>query len=112
MGKKAFSIEMIVPPNWEYQLGLSHLLLGQYDEAIARFNRAVEPPYPFFHAYIFLAWTYLELDQPDNANGAIKALLKIMPHYTITLAAKIYVFRIDEIRNRLFDSLRKAGLPE
>jgi adenylate cyclase len=53
MAKKAFSIEMIVPPNWEYQMGLSHLLLGQYDEAIARFNRAVEPPYPFFHAYNF-----------------------------------------------------------
>jgi hypothetical protein len=35
-----------------------------------------------------------------------------MPHYTIALAAKVYVFRIDEIRNQLFDSLRKVGLPE
>jgi hypothetical protein len=59
-----------------------------------------------------LAWTYLKLDQPNDANGAIKGLLKIMPHYTIALAAKVYVFRIDEIRNQLFDSLRKVGLPE
>ena len=110
--EKAFTIEMIVPKNWEYQMGLSHLLLGQYDKALARFNRAVERPAAFFHAYIFLAWTYVKLDRPDDANGAIKELLEIMPHYTIKLAAKIYVFRKDEVCNRLFDSLHKVGLPE
>ena len=112
MMEKAFTIEMIVPRNWEFQMGLSHLLLGQHDQALARFNRAVEPPAAFFHAYIFLAWTYVELDRLDDADRAIKSLLDIIPHYSISLAAKIYVFRIDEVRDRLLDSLRKAGLPE
>ncbi len=42
MLEKAFSIDTIAPPNWELQMGLSHLLLRQYDEALARFKRSVE----------------------------------------------------------------------
>jgi tetratricopeptide (TPR) repeat protein len=112
MMEKAFSIDTIVPANWEFQRGLSHLLLHQYDEAIDRFNRAVEPPTTFFHAYLFLAWTYVELDRLDDANSAIGTLLEIIPHYTVPQAAGLYVFRADEVHARLLECLRKAGLPE
>ena len=111
---KAFSIEMLVPPNWEYQIGLSRLLLGQYDAALARFNRAIERAPNFTPAYLVSAWTYVELDLFDDANNAIKSVLKIIPHFTIKEVARMhaYSYRIDEVRDRFLDSLRKAGLPE
>jgi hypothetical protein len=110
--KMAFAIDTIVTSNWEFQMGISHLLMGQYDEAIGRLNRGVEPPAPFFHAYVFLAWTYVELDRLNDANSAIKTVLAMIPHYTITHAAKLYAFRIDEVRGRLLECLRQAGMPE
>jgi tetratricopeptide (TPR) repeat protein len=110
--EKAFSIDTVVPPNREYELGLSHLLLRQYDQAIAGFNRAIERAPKFTPAYMVLACAYVELDRLDDARGAIKRLLEITPHYTVKELARRFPFRIDEVRNRIVDGLRKAGLPE
>ncbi len=63
-------------------------------------------------AYVFLARAYVELDQLDDANDAIKTVLKNNPQYTLKAAARRYPYRIDEEHNRFLDSLRKAGLPE
>ena len=112
MMEKAFSIEMFVPPNWEYQVGCSHLLLRRYDEALVRFNRAIERAPKFAPAYLHLAWACVELDRLDDANDAIKAVLEIVPQYTLIEVARIFPYRIDEDRNRYLDNLRKAGLPE
>ena len=112
MLEKARGIDTMAPPAWEYQVGHSHLLLRQYDEAIARFNRAVERAPMITPAYVFLARAYVELDRLDDANKAIKTVLKNTPQYTLKVAARRYPYRIDEDRNRFLDSLRKAGLPE
>ena len=112
MMEKAFSIEMIVPPNWEYQMGCSQLLLGQYDEAVTRFQRTIEQAPKFFPVYMVLAWAYVELDRPGDANNTIKAILKIEPQYTLKHVARLFSYRLDEVCDRFLDSLRKAGLPE
>ena len=52
------------------------------------------------------------MDRTGDANDAVKTVLEITPQYTVKEAARIYPFRIDEVRGRLLDSLRKAGLPE
>ncbi len=110
--EKAFSIDTVVPPSWEFQLGLSHLLLRQYDQALARFKRATEGAPKFTPTYLHLACAYVELDRLDDARGAITTALEITPKHTLKEVAKIYPYRIDEVRNRILDSLRKAGLPE
>ena len=107
--EKAFSIDTFAPPNWEWQIGLSHFLLRQYDQAIASFNRAVPK---FTTAYTLLACIYVELDRPDDARNAIKKQLEISPHFTVEWIGKMLPFRLDEVRNRILDSLRKAGMPE
>jgi tetratricopeptide (TPR) repeat protein len=110
--EKAFSIDTVVPPSWEYQVGCSRLLLRQYDVAIVRFNRAIERAPKFAPAYLFLACAYVELDQLDDANDAIKKALEISPQLTVNEFARILPIRIDEDNNRIFNGLRKAGLPE
>ena len=112
MMEKAFSIDAFVPPLWEFHVGHSHLLLRQYDEALASLNRMVERAPKFVPAYVYLAWAYVESDRLDNAREAIKTVLEIAPQYTLKGLAKIFSYRIDEHRNRFLDGVRKAGLPE
>ena len=112
MSEKAFSLETFAPPTWEFGVGLSRLLLCQYDEALTRFNRAIERAPKITPAYMYLACAYVELDRLDDASDAIKTALEIVPNYTVKEVARIWPYRIDEDRNRIFNSLRKAGLPE
>ena len=112
--EKAFSIDTIGPPNWEFQAGLSHLLLRRYDEAVAGFNRAIERAPNFTPAHLCLAWAYIELDRFDDANKAIKTVMEIIPDFTLKGVVRTHAspYRLDEVRDRFLDSLRKAGLPE
>jgi hypothetical protein len=64
------------------------------------------------HAYSYLACTYAELDRLDDARDTIKTALEIAPQFSVKKAARRYVYRIEEDRNRILDGLRKAGLPE
>ena len=112
MMEKAFSIDTIVPPSWVHQVGQSHLILRQYDEAATRFLNTIEQAPKFPPAYMYLACAYVELDRLDDARGAIKTLLELSPQFTLKEAARMLPYRVDEVRNRIFDNLRKAGLPE
>jgi tetratricopeptide (TPR) repeat protein len=112
MLEKAFSIEPFVPPLWEFHVGCSFLLLHRYDEALTRFNRMAERAPKFIPVYMHLACAHVELDRLDDAKDAIKTVLKITPQYTLKEAAIRFPYRLDEVRNRFLDSLRKAGLPE
>jgi tetratricopeptide (TPR) repeat protein len=112
MLEKSFSIDTTVPPNWEYQIGLSNLLLCHYDKALAGFNRAIERAPRFAYPYLLMACAYVELDRLEDARGAIKRALEITPQYSLKKVPKIYPYRIDEVRDRMLYSLRKAGLPE
>jgi TolB-like protein len=112
MIEKAFSLETFSPPLWEFYAGLANYLLRQYDEALTRLNQSVERAPKHLHSYTYLACTYVELDQLDNAREAIKSALENVPRFTVKWGAKIYPFRLDEDRNRVLGALRKAGLPE
>jgi TolB-like protein/predicted Zn-dependent protease len=112
MLEKALRLETFVPPLWKFFEGHSHLLLGRCEEALSRFLEAVERSPKFTVGHIFLACVYVELDQLEEAKTAIKKALEITPGYSLKEAARILPYRIDQVRNRIFDNLRKAGLPE
>jgi adenylate cyclase len=110
--EKALRLETFAPPIWEFYAGTPHLLLGQYDEAVIRFNRTAERAPKFSPVHFSLAWAYVELGRLEDAHDAIKAALRINSHYTLKQVDRLYPYRIDEVRYRFLDSLRKAGLPE
>ena len=112
MMERAFNIDTIAPANWEFQVGLSHLLLRQVDEALARFNRAIERAPKYITTYVYLPWALVELGRLDDASDAIEKLREIAPHFTLKYVARTSPFRIDEDRNRFLDCLRKAGMQE
>ncbi len=112
MLEKAFSLETFAPAVWEYQVGHSHFLLRQYDEALTLFNRALERAPKILPAHVQLACAYVELDRLDDARETITTVLEIAPLYTVKEVARIFPYRTDEDRNRILDGLRKGGLPE
>jgi tetratricopeptide (TPR) repeat protein len=112
MVQMVFSIDIVVSPSWEYVAGHTHLLLRQYNEALARFNRAVERAPKFTPVYWFLACAYVELDRIDDARETIKTALELRPQYTVKEVTRIWPYRNAEVRNRFLENLRKAGLPE
>ncbi len=112
MMERALSIETFPPPSWEFQIGRSHLLLGQYDQAVTRFNRMVDHSPTFLPAYTHLAVAYFENDRIADARDAINTVLKISPQFTVNEAEKRLPYRNEKVRDRFLDSLRKAGLPE
>jgi adenylate cyclase len=112
MFEKALSMDLVAPPNWEFQMGHSYLLLRQYEEALTRFKRMVERAPKATFAYLFTAFACAELDRMDDAKDAIKTVLEITPPYTVKEVARRYPYRTEEDRNRFLDAMRKAGLPE
>ena len=60
----------------------------------------------------FLAAGYGLLGRQDQAQAAVKGLLRVAPHYTIELARTAATGVRDEDLERLLDGLRKAGVPE
>ena len=112
MFEKAFNIDTFVSPVWEFQAGVSHFLLHQYDRAMSRLLSAIARSPKLLHAYTYLACTYVEMGRLDDARETIKKALEIAPAYTLKMAEKLFVYRIDEMRNRILNNLREAGLPE
>jgi adenylate cyclase len=112
MLEKAISLDTFAPPTWEFNVGVAHYLLRQYDEALSNLNRMIVRSPKFGPAYLWRACVLLELGQAEDARKEIKAALEITPKYTIKQVDKMWHYRIDEFRNRFLGSLRKAGLPE
>jgi tetratricopeptide (TPR) repeat protein len=110
--ERALNSETFAPAIWEIFAGISYFMLRRYDEAFTAIDRAAQRLPNFLYAHLFLACVNAELDRIDDAHNAIEAVLDIAPKYTVKEADRILAFRIDEDRNRILDTLRKAGLPE
>jgi L(+)-tartrate dehydratase alpha subunit len=75
-------------------------------------QNAFEPPTTFFHALVILVWATIEMDPPGDAKCAIETFEEIARRFTLKDAARVFFFRIDEVRDRFLSNVRKAGLPD
>ena len=88
---------------------------GQYEEAIAAFNRMIEMrkgTYGEFMPHIFLASLYAELDRMEEAKFHAKAALEINPDASIQWMRGSHKFKNPEDLERMVAGMRKAGFPE
>jgi adenylate cyclase len=94
-------------------LGESYYLLKQYRDAQYWLLNATSraPNHQYSHA--FLAATYAQLGQLEDAHAEAAEVLRINPAYTISGTQKrVSSFRRAEDLEHVVDGLRKAGLPE
>jgi adenylate cyclase len=94
-------------------LGFAHYMLRQYAQALPLSREWVSRTPNFRAPHVFLAATYAQLGNFEQARAEAAEVLRIEPKYTIEgTQARLIPFKRSEDADHLFDGLRKAGLPE
>jgi TolB-like protein/class 3 adenylate cyclase len=100
---------------WMAIAGIAKLSLGAYEDAVARYRRALEINRNHPVAHFCLAAALAQLGRLDEARAATQAGLALDPTFTIARWRSsapsdnpTYLAQ----RERLYDGLRKAGVPE
>jgi TolB-like protein/Tfp pilus assembly protein PilF len=93
-------------------VGYAYFMLGDYSRALRVLQDFVSrvPQAGFGHSW--LAATYAQLGQIDEACAEVAEVLRLRPGYTIGASRRIAPFRHAKDDKHYFDALRKAGLPE
>ena len=94
-------------PNKLINLGMAELGLGNFDAAIAEFQKAIDAGAHYFIPFVNLAAAYALEGKADEAKTALAEALRLNPDLTVK-------WLIDHAPNLppLFEGLRRAGLPE
>ncbi len=97
--------------------GAAKLHLGDREQAVAWFRRAVEANRNFPQTYFWLAATLAQPDRLNEARSAVKAGLALNPSFTISRARAAWTARSDDSTylagiEQIFEGMRKAGVPE
>ncbi len=90
----------------------AHFALGDYSEAAAAFERALERNPDFVVARRGLAASYALLGRIDDAEWQAAELLALQPDFTLARERRRIIFGEADDMERYIDGLRKAGLPE
>ena len=110
--ERAIAIDVIPPPARDFGMGHAYLLMGRFDEAVAKFLQILDRVPRFIPARVQLARAYGEMDRVSDAKSTIAVLREVAPRYTVRSAHRMFPYSEEEHRARLRDGLRKAGLPE
>jgi adenylate cyclase len=99
---------------WYFNICHAHTHLGQDNAAIEWCRRSVAVS-PFWISYVDLASAYAWTGRKDEAQAAVRELLKLMPNYTVDRWTRagfsnnpVFLTQYQ----RIIEGLRKAGLPE
>jgi adenylate cyclase len=91
--------------------GLACYMLKRYAEALSRLRECTSRAPNMRAARVWLAATYAQLGELDNARAEADAVLRVDPSYTITGAPPVTALKRLEDIEHISDGLRKAGLP-
>ena len=106
---KAIRLNPIPPTFYQFGLGMSYSLDGQYEEGIRWCERAVNQNPEDFIARVMLTAVYGMAGQDDKARAEAGEVLRINPKYNLASAEKRATYKY---RNKMIAALRKAGIPE
>jgi adenylate cyclase len=94
-------------------VGEAHYLLKQYREAQRWLRQATGRAQNHQYGHAFLAATYAQLGQAQEAQAEAAEVLRINPNYTISGTQKrVSILRRTDDLEHLVEGLRKAGLPD
>jgi adenylate cyclase len=104
-------------PTWYlFALAEAYRLSGRYTEMIAVSQKLVELTPAQIDSRMQLAYAHVQLGQEGKARAHVAEILKVHPGYSASLAkpgwAKAWPFKDRREIDRIFDALRRAGLPE
>lgn len=110
--KKGMHLNPYYSYDYPYNLGRAHYDLGNYENAAQYLENAVERNEAIYLPRLYLAASYVHLDRQDDAEWQITELEVLTPDSTISHWQNIVVITDEDLRRRLFDDLRAAGMAE
>jgi adenylate cyclase len=105
--KRAFDLNPIPPSFYFVMSGETYMKMGQTEEAIDRFKKAIDMVPNDFFAHLGLVVAYTKLNRPELANSEINEVYRIDPDFSLDELDSPY---IDPQSFDYVDALRKAGL--
>jgi adenylate cyclase len=113
VGERQMRLDPFYVPQAPLTLGLAHYMLEQYSQALPLLRECASRAPNFRAGHVFLAATYAQLGEIEQARAEAAEVLRIDPKFTIDgTQARLTPFKRPENAEHLFDGLRKAGLPE
>jgi tetratricopeptide (TPR) repeat protein len=107
--EKAMRLNPRYPAIYLFWLGNAHYQMGRYDEAIAALNSAVIRKPNHLPTHLFLAASYVELGQEEEAQAEVAEILRISPDYRSGSKSRA-PWKDQTVPKRIQAALRKAGL--
>jgi hypothetical protein len=101
-----------------YAAGHAKLHIGGYEQAVVWFGRAIERNRNFPTPHFELAAALVQLFRVDEAHSPVKAGLALNPAFTMARARAAWTAVSDDptflaqLRDEVFEGMRKAGVPE
>jgi adenylate cyclase len=108
--KKAIRLNPFAPSTYLFNLGLSYLFSGQYEEAIAQCKKATTREPNNLGAQLSLTVAYGLSGRDEDARATAQEVLRINPKFSLERLSKSLVYKNRADKDRFIDALRKAGL--
>ena len=93
-------------------LGFAYYLLGRYLDALPHLQEAASRAPNHGHSRRYLAATYAQLGQLDEAREEATAALRVEPWFRISQGIYATICKRPEDAEHFSEGLRKAGFPE
>jgi len=110
--RRAMRASPMYQPGFIRGLGLTYYLLGQTDSAIRAFKESIERESEYLSAHTNLASIFGELGRLEEAEVAVREILRLSPDFSIKTYMNGLSFSDPKVLTRMEEGLRKAGLPE
>jgi len=110
--KKAIRLNPFAPSTYVFNLGLSYLFSGQYEEGLAECEKATAREPKNLGARLALTIAYSFLNRDEAARASAEEVLRIDPKFFVDNFSKTLVYKNEADKIRFIDALRKAGLPD
>jgi adenylate cyclase len=93
--------------DYPYNLGRAYYILGEYEKSVKALEDAVERNEENYIPRIWLAASYVRLGRQDDAEWEVMQIDTLVPGFSLS-----NLHRFPGMRDRLFDDLRTAGMPD
>ena len=110
--ERAMRLSPYYPTWYLFAAGSAYRVMGRTDDALAAFEKRRERNPRSLIAHLWLAGLYAELGRQDEAEAEMAEVLKRWSKATTGWAAKFLPYKDASQREKILDSLRKAGLPD
>jgi adenylate cyclase len=108
--EKAIRLNPFGPTPYFLNFGTSYRMMGQYQEAITQYKKALRIAPNNILAHIALAATYSLLGRNEESRAEAEEVLRINPKFSLESYAKTLPFKNQAQIDRFVEALCKAGL--